>query len=109
MPRQNNDCRNEEWGEVDSIPLPGNEVDSNPFQSILQAVIGEMGVDLSSGDISVTKCSLNKQQVGGTGVKVRRKCVAQSMRRDVLGYVCLIQPVGKSLGDLPGTESGTTR
>lgn len=87
-----------------SVPFPSSERESDPFESILQCLIGKMGVDLGCGDVSVSESALYEEQVRGGCVEMGCERVTESVRGDVLCDARLLQPVFQPLCYLPVAE-----
>lgn len=92
-----------------SVPFPGSEVRSEPFERLLQSFIGEVSVDFSGRYVAVIEGALHEQQIGSGRVEVSRERVPQAVRRDVLLDSCLTEPVSKTLRDLPRAEPCSAR
>ena len=52
------------------------------FVDFVQMLVGNVGIDLGSGDVGVAKERLHRAQVGAVFQKVGRKRVADDVRRD---------------------------
>jgi hypothetical protein len=73
-----------------------------------QSLLGDMGVDLSGGDVGMAEQGLNHAQIGAAIQKVRGEGVAKDMRTDS-ARIDAGRPRGflKELGEAPWRQSAT--
>ena len=77
---------------------------SQTLECILQSLVRKMSVDFSRGDVSVAEGALDQQQVGRSGVEMRRERVPEAVRGDAFRDPGCIEPVFETLRDLPVAE-----
>ena len=102
------ECRSRGGNEraaLEDRSFPTTFADSESFDSFLEGVVDQVGVDLRGGEVPVSEGPFDHQDIAGAAVEVGGEGVPQTVGTDALADARLSQPVLDAVGDLPRRQA----
>ncbi len=102
------ECRSRGGNEraaLEDRSFPTTFADSESFDSVLEGVVDQVGVDLRGGEVPVSEGPFDHQDIAGAAVEVGGEGVPQTVGTDALADARLSQPVLDAVGDLPRRQA----